>query len=277
MPDDAGAPAIEVIDVVKDFGPRRVIDGLSFTVPRGQVCALLGPNGAGKTTTIHMLLGLTLPTAGTIRILGTDVVADRSAALARTNFTASYVSLPWRLKVRELLRIYSELYEVPDPDTAIAEVGELLGIDRFLDRLGQSLSTGQQTIVLLAKALVNRPEVLFLDEPTASLDPERAVAARTLLRRIADERGMTILVTSHNMTEVERLADRILFVANGTIAADSTATELRERFGADDLEEVYLKVAAGALDEPSAEMLVTERGTSDVDLMGDDAVEERGT
>jgi ABC-2 type transport system ATP-binding protein len=277
MPDDAGAPAIEVIDVVKDFGPRRVIDGLSFTVPRGQVCALLGPNGAGKTTTIHMLLGLTLPTAGTIRILGTDVVADRSAALARTNFTASYVSLPWRLKVRELLRIYSELYEVPDPDTAIAEVGELLGIDRFLDRLGQSLSTGQQTIVLLAKALVNRPEVLFLDEPTASLDPERAVAARTLLRRIADERGMTILVTSHNMTEVERLADRILFVANGTIAADSTATELRERFGAEDLEEVYLKVAAGALDEPSAEMLVTERGTSDVDLMGDDAVEERGT
>jgi ABC-2 type transport system ATP-binding protein len=277
MPDDAGAPAIEVIDVVKEFGRRRVIDGLSFTVPRGQVCALLGPNGAGKTTTIHMLLGLTLPSSGTIRILGTDVVADRSAALARTNFTASYVSLPWRLKVRELLRIYSELYEVPDPDAAIAEVGELLGIDRFLDRLGQSLSTGQQTIVLLAKALVNRPELLFLDEPTASLDPERAVAVRTLLRRIADERGMTILITSHNMTEVERLADRILFVANGTVAADSTATELRERFGAEDLEEVYLKVAAGALDEPSAEMLVAGRGTAEVDLMGDDDhhVEER--
>jgi ABC-2 type transport system ATP-binding protein len=276
MPDDAGGPAIEVIDVVKDFGRRRVIDGLSFTVPRGQVCALLGPNGAGKTTTIHMLLGLTLPSSGTIHILGTDVVADRSAALARTNFTASYVSLPWRLKVRELLRIYSELYEVPDPDTAIAEVGELLGIDRFLDRLGQSLSTGQQTIVLLAKALVNRPELLFLDEPTASLDPERAVAVRTLLRRIADERGMTILITSHNMTEVERLADRILFVNNGTVAADSTATELRERFGAEDLEEVYLKVAAGALDEPSAEMLVADRGPAAVDLMGDDdRAEER--
>jgi ABC-2 type transport system ATP-binding protein len=273
MPHDAGAPAIEVLDVVKEFGRRRVIDGLSFTVPRGQVCALLGPNGAGKTTTIHMLLGLTLPTAGTIRILGTDVVADRSAALARTNFTASYVSLPWRLKVRELLRIYAELYEVPDPDAAIAEVGELLGIDRFLDRLGQSLSTGQQTIVLLAKALVNRPDLLFLDEPTASLDPERAVAVRTLLRRIADERGMTILITSHNMIEVERLADRILFAANGTIVADSTASELRERFGAEDLEEVYLKVAAGALDEPSAEMLAAEHATPQVDLMGDDVQE----
>jgi len=266
-----GAPAIEVIDLVKEFGSRRVIDGLSFTVPRGQVCALLGPNGAGKTTTIHMLLGLTLPTAGTIRILGVDVVADRSAALARTNFTASYVSLPWRLKVRELLRIYSELYEVPDPEAAIAEVGQLLGIERFLDRLGQSLSTGQQTIVLLAKALVNRPELLFLDEPTASLDPERAVVVRTLLRRIADERRMTILITSHNMTEVERLADRILFVANGRIAADSTAAELRERFGAEDLEEVYLKVAAGALDETSAELLVEQRGaTPALDLMDED-------
>jgi ABC-2 type transport system ATP-binding protein len=241
------APAIDVDDVVKDFQGRRVIDHLSFTVPRGQVCALLGPNGAGKTTTIHMVLGLTLPTSGTIRILGTDVVADRSGALARTAFTASYVSLPWRLKVRELLRIYCELYEVPDPVAAIKEVAALLDIEPFLDRLGQGLSTGQQTIVLLAKALVNRPEVLFLDEPTASLDPERAVVVRSLLRRIADERAMTILITSHNMVEVEKLAERILFVANGRIVADATAAELRSQFGAEDLEEVYLKVAAGAL------------------------------
>jgi len=263
-------PAIQVDDLVKEFGSRRVIDGLSFEVPRGQVCALLGPNGAGKTTTIHMMLGLTLPTSGTIRILGTDVVADRSTALARTNFTASYVSLPWRLKVRELLKIYSELYEVPDPDAAIEEVASLLDIDPFLDRLGQSLSTGQQTIVLLAKALVNRPDLLFLDEPTASLDPERAVAVRNLLRRIADERGMTILITSHNMIEVERIADRILFVAAGRVAADSTAEELRTRFGADNLEDVYLKVAAGALDEPAAELLVDAADAEPaLDLMGD--------
>jgi ABC-2 type transport system ATP-binding protein len=241
-------PAIEVRDVVKEFGGRRVIDGLDFTVPRGQVCALLGPNGAGKTTTIHMLLGLTLPSRGTIRLLGHDVAADRTAALARTNFTASYVQLPWRMKVRELLRVFCHLYSVPDPEEAIDEVAALLDIGQHLNRLGQSLSTGQQTMVLLAKALVNRPELLFLDEPTASLDPERAVAVRGLLRRVADERGMTILVTSHNMVEVERLADRILFVAGGRVVADATASELRQRFGAEDLEEVYLKVAAGALE-----------------------------
>jgi len=252
-PDVTEPHAIEVVEVVKEFGARRVIDGLTFTVPRGQVCALLGPNGAGKTTTIHMLLGLTLPTSGSIRILGHDIVDDRSAALARTNFTASYVALPWRLRVRELLRVYAELYEVPDPKAAIAEVADLLAIRDYLDRPGMSLSTGQQTVVLLAKALVNRPEVLFLDEPTASLDPERAVVVRRILRKVADERGMTILITSHNMIEVERLADRILFVAGGRVAADSTAAELRARFGADNLEEVYLKVAehnaAGTLED----------------------------
>jgi ABC-2 type transport system ATP-binding protein len=239
--------AIAVRDVVKRFGDRTIIDGLDFTVPRGQVCALLGPNGAGKTTTIHMLLGLTLPSSGTIEILGHDVVADRTTALERTNFTASYVQLPWRMKVRELLRVFAHLYSVRDVDDAIEEVADLLDITPQLDRLGQSLSTGQQTMVLLAKALVNRPELLFLDEPTASLDPERAVVVRNLLRRVADERGMTILITSHNMIEVERVADRILFVAGGRVAADATAAELRARFGADDLEEVYLRVAEGAL------------------------------
>jgi len=256
----SGGPAILVRDVVKDFGPRRVIEGLDFSVPRGQVCAMLGPNGAGKTTTIHMLLGLTLPTQGTIEILGHDIATDRSGALARTNFTASYVSLPWRMKVRELLRVFCHLYSVPDPDAAIDEVAALLGIEEQLDRLGQSLSTGQQTIVLLAKALVNRPELLFLDEPTASLDPERAIAVRTILRRIADERGMTILITSHNMLEVEKVADRILFVARGRIAADSTAAQLRAQFGAEDLEEVYLKVAAGALDVSEADVAGLEWG-----------------
>src|SRR4029079_12489145 len=181
----SGGPAILVRDVVKDFGPRRVIEGLDFSVPRGQVCAMLGPNGAGKTRTIHMLLGLTLPTQGRIEILGHDIAADRSAALARTNFTASYVSLPWRMKVRELLRVFCHLYSVPDPERAIEEVAELLGIEAQLDRLGQSLSTGQQTMVLLAKALVNRPDLLFLDEPTASLDPEGAGLVRVIQSTIS--------------------------------------------------------------------------------------------
>jgi ABC-2 type transport system ATP-binding protein len=237
------AVALEVSDVVKRFGDRTVIDGLSFSVPVGQVCALLGPNGAGKTTTMHMLLGLTLPTRGTITIGGRDLVHDRSRALARTNFTASYVQLSWRLRVRELLRVYCELYEVDDPAAAIDDVADLLDLHKHLDRPGSSLSTGQQTMVLVAKALVNRPDLLFLDEPTASLDPERAVAVRRVLRQVCDERGMTILITSHNMIEVERLADRILFLVNGRIAQDATAAELVERYGADNLEDVYLKVA----------------------------------
>ncbi len=238
-------PAIDVRELRKSFGGRVVIDGVTFSVPRGQVCALLGPNGAGKTTTLHCMLGLTLPTSGAVRILGVDVHRDRSAALRRTNFSATYVELPWRLRVRELLRVFADLYEVADPDAAIREVVELLGIEAFVDRPGSSLSSGQQTMVLMAKALVNRPDVLFLDEPTASLDPERSVAIRRVLRRVADDRGMTILITSHNMIEVERLADRILFLAGGRIAHDATAAELVARYGADNLEDVYLKVAEG--------------------------------
>ena len=237
------APALEVRDLVKRFGDRDVIRGISFAVPSGQVCALLGPNGAGKTTTLHMLLGLTLPTSGAITIAGYDLVRDRSRALARTNFTASYVQLSWRMRVRELLRVYCELYDVPDPDTAIAEIAELLDLGPHLNRPGSSLSTGQQTMVLLAKALVNRPELLFLDEPTASLDPERSIAVRRVLRHVVDERAMTVLITSHNMIEIERLADRILFLADGRIAHDETAAELVERYGAENLEDVYVKVA----------------------------------
>jgi len=239
----SGGPALDVRDLVKRFGDREVIRGISFSVPVGQVCALLGPNGAGKTTTLHMLLGLTLPTSGTISISGHDLTRERSVALARTNFTASYVQLSWRMRVRELLRVYCALYEVPDPDRAIAEVAELLDLGPHLNRPGSALSTGQQTMVLLAKALVNRPELLFLDEPTASLDPERSVAVRRVLRDVVDERGMTVLITSHNMIEIERLADRILFLADGVIAHDATAAELVARYGAENLEDVYIKVA----------------------------------
>ena len=236
-------PALIVRDLVKRFGDREVIRGVSFDVPTGQVCALLGPNGAGKTTTMHMLLGLTLPTSGTISISGHDLVHERSAALARTNFTASYVQLSWRMRVRELLRVFCELYDVADPETAITEIADLLDLRPHLDRPGSSLSTGQQTMVLLAKALVNRPELLFLDEPTASLDPERSVAVRRILREVVDHRGMTVLITSHNMIEIERLADRILFLADGRIAHDATAAELVDHYGAENLEDVYVKVA----------------------------------
>ncbi len=237
------SPAIEVVDLVKDFKATRAVDGVSFSVPHGQVCALLGPNGAGKTTIIHCLLGLTLPTSGEIRVLNSDVVADRTAAIRHTNFTASYVAFPWRLHVREVLRVYAELYEVDDPVAAIAEVVEVFHLHPLLKKQVQSLSSGQQTLVGLAKSLINRPRLLILDEPTASLDPEHAFEARQTLRRLADERAMSIFISSHNMPEIERISDRVLFLSRGKLIADAPPAELRERFNAADLEEVFIQVA----------------------------------
>jgi ABC-2 type transport system ATP-binding protein len=234
---------IDVRDVVKHFRRTVAVDGVTFTVPAGQLCALLGPNGAGKTTMIHILLGLTLPTSGTVRVLGHDVVKDRTAAIKRTNFSASYVKFPWRMTVGEVLRVYCELYEVDDPSRAVDEVTQLFDIGHLTGQLAQTLSSGQETLVGLAKALLNNPKLLFLDEPTASLDPEHAFEIRTILRRVVTERGITVLITSHNMPEIERMADRILFLSKGRLIADATAAELREQFKAADLEEVFLTVA----------------------------------
>jgi ABC-2 type transport system ATP-binding protein len=239
-------PAIAVSGLRKRFGERVAVDGVDFTVPRGQVCALLGPNGAGKTTIIQCVLGLTLPDAGSVRVLGADVLADRTRAIRPTGFAASYTAFPWRLRVREILRVYADLYEVPDPAAAIEEVVGLFGLADLVRTPSQALSSGQQTLVGLAKAMVNRPELLILDEPTASLDPERAFEVRAILRRVATERGMTIFITSHNMREIERIADRVLFLANGRLIADGAPAELTRRFEAEDLEEVFLTVAREA-------------------------------
>lgn len=238
-------PAIEVAGLVKDFGGTRALDGVTFSVPRGQLCALLGPNGAGKTTTIHILLGITLPTEGRLTVLGHDVVHDRTAALRRTNFTASYVQLPARLLVYEILRVFAEYYEVHDPKSAVEEAISLFGIEHLRRARVQFLSSGQQTLVGLAKAFVNRPEVLFLDEPTASLDPEHAFDVRRTLRRVVDELETTIVITSHNMFEIERIADRVVLLHHGRVAADASPSSLRDQFRAADLEEVFLQVARG--------------------------------
>lgn len=237
--------AIRVTGLVKRFKEKTAVDGVSFEVPRGQICALLGPNGAGKTTTIQCLLGLTLPTEGIVEVLGYDVVSDRTAAISRTNFAASYTSFPWRLRVREALRVYAGLYDVADPWPAVDRVIELFGLDEMSAQPVQSLSSGQQTLVNLAKALVNQPELLILDEPTASLDPENAFEARSILKKAAAETGMTIFITSHNMPEIEKMADRVLFLSKGRIVADAAPASLREQFRAGDLEEVFLAVARG--------------------------------
>ncbi len=237
--------AIQVSGLTKSFRGKVAVQDVSFDVPEGEICALLGPNGAGKTTIIQCVLGLTLPDTGTVTVLGSDVVNERSKAIARTNFSASYTAFPWRLRLREVLTIYADLYGVKNTRQAVDEAIDLFNLGELARQPLQSMSSGQQTLVNLAKSLINRPELLILDEPTSSLDPEHAYDVREILRRLGEERGMTIFITSHNMIEIEKLAHRVLFLSKGQIFADGRPAELREQFHADDLEEVFLRVAKG--------------------------------
>lgn len=234
---------IETTKLSKRFGDVRAVTDLSFAVPAGTLVALLGGNGAGKTTTLSMLLGLLAPSAGEIRILGHDMRRHRYRALPRMNFSSPYVDLPHRLTVRENLGIYGRLYAVPKLTQRIAEVAQELDLTILLDRPAGQLSAGQKTRVALAKALLNRPDVLLLDEPTASLDPDTADWVRTLLERYRAETGATILLASHNMPEVERLASHVLMMREGRIVDQGAPADLVERYGRDDLEQVFLDIA----------------------------------
>ena len=235
--------AIRVRDLTKRYGDVLAVDRVSFSVPVGATLGLLGGNGAGKTTTIGMLLGLLVPTAGSIEVLGHDMARDRFAALARMNFSSPYVSLPSRLTVAENLRVYGHLYDVRGVDRRIAELARELDLAALLDRPAGQLSAGQKTRVALAKALINRPELLLLDEPTASLDPDTGDWVRTWLERYRDESGCTILLASHNMAEVHRLCSDVLMLKQGRIVDHGTPDELLERYGREDLEEVFLDIA----------------------------------
>src|SRR5262245_10090806 len=186
--------AIRVDGLTKRYGETLAVDAIGFEVAAGQTVGLLGGNGAGKTTTIAMLLGLLIPTAGTIHVLGHDMARDRFAALERMNFSSPYVALPHRLSVEENLRVYGHLYNVPQVEERIAALAEELDLHEFLRRAAGELSSGQKTRVALAKALINRPEVLLLDEPTASLDPDTADLVRTRLERYQAESGCSILL-----------------------------------------------------------------------------------
>ena len=237
------ADIIIVSSLTKRYGETLAVDDISFAVPRGATVGLLGGNGAGKTTTIAMLLGLLIPTAGSIRILGHDMARNRFAALARMNFSSPYVALPHRLSVAENLRIYGHLYNVANTGRRIAELAEELDLHELLDRPAGQLSAGQKTRVALAKSLINRPELLLLDEPTASLDPDTGDMVRTWLERYRAESGCTILLASHNMAEVERLCSQILMMKRGRIVDRGTPDELLQRYRRDDLEEVFLDIA----------------------------------
>ena len=241
----AETPSIEVRHLRKLYGDVVAVDDLSFSVQPGTVLGLLGGNGAGKTTTIAMLLGLLEPSAGDIHVQGIDMRRRRYAALPRMNFSSPYVDLPHRLTVRQNLLFYGRLYGVPGLRGRIDEIAEHMQVAEFLDRPAGKLSAGQKTRVALAKALINKPAVLLLDEPTASLDPDTADWVRSYLEEYRRETRATILLASHNMGEVERLCDDVLLLQAGKVFDRGSPRELVERFGREDMEEVFLDMARG--------------------------------
>jgi ABC-2 type transport system ATP-binding protein len=236
---------LEAEGLAKRYGEVLAVDDLSFTLAAGQTVGLLGGNGAGKTTTIAMLLGLLIPDAGRITVLGHDMARDRFAALARMNFSSPYVSLPHRLSVRESLRVYGHFYGVARLEARIARLAEELDLVALLDRPAGELSAGQKTRAALAKALINTPEVLLLDEPTASLDPDTADRMRAWLEAYRAETGAALVLASHNMAEVERLCGEVLMLKRGRVVDRGAPADLIARYGRDDLEQVFLDIARG--------------------------------
>jgi ABC-2 type transport system ATP-binding protein len=234
---------IRVSELTKRYGNTLAVDQVTFAVGAGQIVGLLGGNGAGKTTTIAMLLGLLIPTAGTIEVLGHDMEVDRFAALARMNFSSPYISLPHRLSVAENLRVYGHLYDVPRVEYRIRELADELNLSDLLNQRAGELSAGQKTRVALAKSLINKPELLLLDEPTASLDPDTGDLVRSWLERYRAESGCTILLASHNMAEVERLCSNVLMMKKGRIVDHGSPQDLLDRYGRGDMEEVFLDIA----------------------------------
>jgi ABC-2 type transport system ATP-binding protein len=236
-------PPAEVRELRKVYRDITAVDGITFALESGTVTALLGGNGAGKTTTISMLMGLVIPTAGEARVFGADMARERHKVLHRMNFESPYVDVPMRLTVRQNLEVFARLYGVRDIKGRIARTAEELRLTDLLDRRYGKLSAGQKTRVSLAKALLNEPELLLLDEPTASLDPDTADWVRTKLQDYCRSHSATVVLASHNMAEVERLADRVIMLEKGRIIADAPPPELIARFGRDTLEEVFLAIA----------------------------------
>lgn len=234
---------IVVEQLTKRFGPVQAVDAVSFSVARGTTCGLLGGNGAGKTTTISMLLGILVPDSGRIEVLGHDMARERFAALARMNYSSPYVALPMRLTVEENLRVYGHLYNVRGLGARIRELAREFDLAQLLPRATGTLSAGQRTRVAIAKALINRPDLILLDEPTASLDPDMADYVRSRLEHYRDQTGAALLLASHNMTEVERLCSDVLMMKQGRIVDRGTPAGLVARHGRANLEQVFLSIA----------------------------------
>jgi ABC-2 type transport system ATP-binding protein len=243
-PADAKAPAaIEVALLTKVYKQIRAVDDISFRIARGSTTGLLGGNGAGKTTTIAMIMGLVLPTSGHVQVLGHEMPREAARVLGRMNFESPYVDMPMRLTVRQNLTIFGRLYAVEHLRERIAQLADDLDLNDFIDRPNGKLSAGQKTRVALAKALINQPELLLLDEPTASLDPDTADWVRQHLENYRKDHQATILLASHNMLEVERLCDRVIILKRGRIEDDDSPEGIMARYNRTTLEEVFLDVA----------------------------------
>lgn len=236
-------PLLHVVDLTKRFGAVSAVEALSFEIAPGETVALLGGNGAGKTTTMAMLLGLVLPTSGKIQIFGEDFTRNRYRHLSRMNFSSPYVALPHRLTVAENLTVYARLYGLSGVKARVRRLAEDLDIAQFLKRPAGKLSAGQKTRVALAKALINEPDLLLLDEPTASLDPDTADWVRGYLETYRARTGASILLASHNMAEVERLCDQVIMMREGRAVDRDSPDELIRRYGRQTLEEVFLDIA----------------------------------
>jgi len=242
-------PIVEVRNLTKRFGDFAAVDNISFDIHEGEILGLLGPNGAGKTTTIHMLLGLITPSAGNIKMFGLDLAQHRETILQQVNFSSTYISMPFSLTVEENLKVIARLYSLQNIQQRIDDIIEKLEMGDIQHKLTRKLSSGQMSRLTLAKALMTEPKVLFLDEPTASLDPDIVNKIKAFLKEYQRTDGLSILYTSHNMREMEEMSNRIIFLQHGRIVAEGTSDQIIQRYGQRDLEEVFLKLAR----EPKAQ------------------------
>ena len=234
---------VEVKDIKKNYGKNEAVKGISFTIKEDEILGLLGPNGCGKTTTIGMLLGLLKPSSGEIFINGQKLDGNRIEILEQINFISPYIELPKKLTVNQNLIVYGKLYKIKNINQRIEFLSEKLRLNDLLNKITGELSSGQKNRVSLAKALINEPKVLFLDEPTASLDPEVGDFVRTFLENYKKEKKISILLASHNMNEVTRLCKSILMMKEGNIIDEGNPNELISKHGRQNLEEVFLKLS----------------------------------
>ena len=233
---------LEVIKLSKVYNKKKAVNNISFKVDRNEIIGILGPNGCGKTTTIGMILGLLKPTAGKVLINGVEIEKNRVELLNNLNFISPYIELPKKLTVKQNLIVYGKLYDVKDLITKIEYLSEKLRLGDIINKITGELSSGQKNRVCLAKSIINDPLVLLLDEPTASLDPETGDFVRSFIEEYQEEKGTSILLASHNMSEVERLCSSVLMMNNGSIIDQGSPKELIKKHGRKNMEEVFLKL-----------------------------------